>query len=95
MEYIDSTFARKETGQCHNCKHNIGGCKVAELWYKQGKLPVPESTVINVEIKCTSRDRCATYDDLDNLTRFDNQGYVWVHPIEWVDDSASCEFWSK
>jgi len=93
MNYKNSTFNRKESGQCHNCKNNIECDEMAKLWYEQGKIPYIPNTIINAEIKCNSRERCATFDDLDNLIHFDKQGYVWVLPLEWIDDNAECEFW--
>lgn len=92
MDYIKSTFNRKEQGQCHNCKLNIECDEVAKMWYEQGRYPHYPNTIYNAELKCISRERCATFDDPDNLIHFDKEGYVWILPLEWIDDAAECEF---
>ena len=91
MENLKVEFNQREQGQCHNCKHNIEIDKLAEQWYDTKTVPYLPSTIINPELKCDCRERCKMFDDFDNLAEFDKQGYVWVLPLEWIDDDAECE----
>lgn len=80
-------FEKTKEGQCYNCKHNID----KEIPYKKPPL---NNGVSSPEIKCSSRKACIAF--LDELSHFNEDGYIWATPVELMgvgDDAIKCRFW--
>jgi hypothetical protein len=94
LQNIEVKFNKKECGQCHNCKHNIKLDEIAERWYSTMTIPHIPNTIINPEVKCDSLERYDMFDDPDE-SHFKLQGSVWILPLEYIDDTATCPYFKQ